>query len=452
MNEPTLSLQNRLTLLVLCTVLLFGGIAGYESYKNALHEADELFDAQLAQFAQSLLSVATDLDDDRAAPLPPAKHKYQRDFVFAIWATDEEPARILLRSSSEFTLSAHDLPREKFSNGEWNGDHWRFYRQYDEERGIDVLVGQSDEVRNDLAGEVAWHNVKPFLLGLPVLAIFSILAIRFGLKPLRQLAESLRQLTPEQLAPVKMEAVPKEITPVLDALNSLLARTAGVIENERRFTADAAHELRTPLAALQAQLQAAQLATDGAERAESLAKSLQGTERMSHLVGQLLTLSRLDELTAPALLEPLDLVALAQSCSAELAPQALARNISLELDAGAPVTVSASEELLRIMLRNLLDNAIRYTPPGGHVTISLGLAANDEAALTIADSGIGVAAEQVRLLGKRFSRLDPSGAEGVGLGLSIVLRIAALHRANVEFRPAAGHSGLAVSVRFPRSR
>src|SRR3970282_2296966 len=103
-NKPTLSLQNRLTLLVLCTVLLFGGIAGYESYKNALDEADELFDAQLAQFAQSLLSVATDLDDDRSAPLPPAKHKYQRNFVFAIWATGEEPARLLLRSSNEFDL------------------------------------------------------------------------------------------------------------------------------------------------------------------------------------------------------------------------------------------------------------------------------------------------------------------------------------------------------------
>ena len=452
MNKPTLSLQNRLTLLVLCTVLLFGGIAGYESYKNALDEADELFDAQLAQFAQSLLSVATDLDDDRAAPLPPAKHKYQRNFVFAIWATDEEPARLLLRSSNEFDLPPHDLPSEKFSDVEWNDNHWRFYRQYEEKRGIDVLVGQSDKVRKDLASEVAWHNVKPFLFGLPVLALLAILAVRFGLKPLRQLTRSLRRLSPEQLAPVKMEAVPEEIAPLLEALNSLLARTAGMIENERRFTADSAHELRTPLAALRAQLQAAQLATNETERAESLAKSLQGTERMSHLVGQLLTLSRLDELNAPALLEPLDLVALTQSCSAELAPQALARNIALELNAETPVTVSASEELLRIMLRNLLDNAIRYTPQGGHVTIDLRLAASQEASLAITDSGTGVAADKMPLLGKRFSRLDPSGAEGVGLGLSIVLRIAALHRAIVEFRPADGHSGLTVSVRFPRIR
>ena len=449
MGKPTLSLQNRLTMLVLCAVLLFGGIAGYESYKNALHEADELFDAQLAQFAQSLLTVATDLDDGQALPLPPPAHKYQQDFAFEIWATDETPARALLRSNREFALHERRLPKEKFSSGEWNGKNWRFYRQHDKERGIDVLVGQSDAVRNELAGEVAWHNVTPFLFGLPLLAIFSILAIRFGLKPLRQLTESLQRLSPEQLELVKMKTVPEEIVPVLEALNNLLARTAGLIENERRFTADAAHELRTPLAALQAQLQAAQLSTSDTERGECLAKSLQGTERMSHLVGQLLTLSRLDELTAPALLESVDLVELTRSCSAELAPQALAKNISLELGAEFPLRVQASEELLRILLRNLLDNAIRYTPQGGQVVIGLSPDENHAATLEIVDSGIGVDEEQLALLGKRFNRLNSSGPEGVGLGLSIVLRIAALHRANVEFRQAIGYGGLAVTVRFP---
>lgn len=444
MSRQTMSIQSRLTLLLLGAVLLFGAIAGYESYKNALHEADELFDAQLAQFAQSLLSVATDLDDDRAAPLPRRAHKYQQNFVFAVWANEDGEKRMLLRSSSDFTLPVQQFTEEKFSDGEWNGKHWRFYRQYDEARGIDVLAGQSDAVRKELAREVALHNVTPFLFGLPVLALFAILAIRFGLSPLRRLTESLQQLSPEQLTAVKLDSAPKEITPVVGALNNLLVRTADVLENERRFTADAAHELRTPIAALQSQIQAAGLATDEAERAECLAKSLRGTERMSHLVGQLLTLSRLDELGAPALLEPLDLAELTRSCSAELAPLALAKHITLELNAESPVTVYASEELLRILLRNLLDNAIRYTPQDGCVTISI-----KERTLTITDSGIGVAADKLPLLGQRFSRLDPWGPEGVGLGLSIVLRIAALHRANAEFRPAEGHSGLAVSVRFP---
>lgn len=165
----------------------------------------------------------------------------------------------------------------------------------------------------------------------------------------------------------------------------------------------------------------------------------------------MLTLSRLDELTAPALLESVDLVELTRSCSAELAPQALARNISLELGAESPLRVHASEELLRILLRNLLDNAIRYTPQGEQVVICLSSEENHAATLEIVDSGIGVDEGKLALLGKRFNRLNSSGPEGVGLGLSIVLRIAALHRANVEFRQAAGHSGLAVTVRFPQT-
>ncbi|MDZ4201243.1 MAG: ATP-binding protein [Gallionella sp.] len=448
MKKPTLSLQTRLTLLVLGSVLLFGTLAGYESYKNALHEADELFDAQLAQFAQSLMLVANDLDDDRTASLPPSAHKYRQEFVFEIWATEDGETRLLLRSNEDFSLPARDFPEEEFSNGTWNGRHWRFYRQRDPEREIDVLVGQSDKARNELAREVAWHNITPFLFGLPLLGLLSLLAIRLGLKPLRDLALSLRKLSPEQLAPVEMHAAPQEITPVLEALNGLLARTAGMMENERRFTADAAHELRTPLAALQAQLQAAQLAADAGERNHSLGQAMQGTHRMSHLVGQLLTLSRLDEQQALRLLEPVDLLALTQTCSAELAPQALVRDITLEVTTDTAITVSAAEDLLHIMLRNLLDNAIRYTPQGGQIKITLHPAAHHAATLTITDSGSGVAEAQLPLLGKRFSRLASSGTEGVGLGLSIVLRIAALHGARVEFRNEE-QGGLTVSVHFP---
>lgn len=446
MSRRTMSIQSRLTLLLLGAVLLFGILAGFESHKNALHEADELFDAQLVQFAHSLLSVSTDLDDDHAARKLPSAHKYQQNFVFEVWSDDEGERRVLLRSDETVDLNGLDLPEKKIKNRTWKGDDWRFYHLRDPRRRIEVLAGQNDKVRDELAREVAWHNVTPFLFGLPVLALFILIAIRFGLRPLNKLTASLQRLQPEQLRTIEPGATPAEITPVVDALNSLLTRTAGVIENERRFTADAAHELRTPIAALQAQIQAAQLATSDAERGECLQKSLQGTERMSHLVGQLLTLSRLDELSAPALLEPLNLTELARACSAELAPPALDKNIALELHADSAMTVRASEELLRILLRNLLDNAIRYTPRGGQVSIKVA-----QNTLTITDSGCGVAADDLPLLGQRFNRLDRAAQDGVGLGLSIVQRIAALHGATVEFSLPAGHSGLAVTVRFPAS-
>lgn len=453
MSSPNTSLQTRLTLLVLGTVLLFGLLAGYESYKNALLEADEIFDAQLAQFAQSLMIVAAhaDVDDDEPTEqMPPHVHKYQQALAFQVWSTHDKSPRLLLRSDNVAGMNTAQIPVLGFSSGEWQGEHWRYYRQRDEKRGVDVLVGQNNQARNDLAQEVAWHNVAPFLFGLPVLALFAILAIRFGLRPLRKLTDSLGQLTPEQLNPVTLPNAPKEIAPVVAALNNLLGRIARTIENERRFTADASHELRTPLAALQAQVQAAQLSSNESERNDSLAKALQGAERMAHLVGQLLTLSRLDELSSPDF-KPVNLAALTEECCAELGGNALAKNIEISFTPQADPTLSGSADMLRILLRNLLDNAIRYTPVGGRVEVVLRLTEARQPELEIADSGIGVADEKIALLGQRFNRISPNAADGVGLGLSIAQRIAEIHHARITFDRAAGLGGLSVRITFPLS-
>lgn len=446
------SLQTRLTLLVLCSVLLFGLLAGYESYKNALLEADELFDAQLAQFAQNLLVVAThtDSDDEQTEPMPPLVHKYQQTLAFQVWNTNKQHPRILLRSNNISGMAFAQIPAEGYSGGEWQGEHWRYYRQRDEQRGLDVLVGQNDRVRDELASEVAWHNIAPFLFGLPVLALFAVLAVRFGLRPLHKLTDTLRQLTPEQLTPVTLHDAPTEIAPVVEALNSLLRRIARTMDNERRFTADASHELRTPLAALQAQIQAAQLAGDETERNESLGKALLGAERMAHLIEQLLILSRLDELSFPIALEPVNLAELGQECCAKLGAQALAKNIDISLSTGADAAIDGAPDLLRILLRNLLDNAIRYTPQGGRIEVLLRSTNEQQIELEIADSGIGVADEQLALLGQRFNRISPNFADGVGLGLSIAQRIAEIHHTQLVFNRAGGLGGLSVKVGFRR--
>ncbi|MBI5436128.1 MAG: sensor histidine kinase N-terminal domain-containing protein [Nitrosomonadales bacterium] len=450
MRLQNTSLQTRLTLLVLGTVLLFSLLAGYESYKNALHEADEIFDAQLAQFAQSLVVLSATFDDEQAEPMPPPVHKYQQTLAFQVWITDKQPPRILLRSNNISSMLPAQTPAEGFSSGEWQGERWRYFRLRDKQRGFDVLVGQNDKARSDLAQKVAWHNTAPFLFGLPLLALFVMLAIYFGLRPLRKLTESLRQLSPEQLSPVTVHDTPKEIAPVIDALNSLLGRIARTIENERRFTADASHELRTPLAALHAQVQAAQLSASESERKECLVKALQGADRMAHLVGQLLTLSRLDELSSPINLEPVNLAELTRECCAELGENALSKNIEIGFSPEAHPALSGSPDMLRIMLRNLLDNAIRYTPQGGHVEAALHPTDDgQQVELEIADSGIGVAGEQLALLGQRFSRINPGMADGVGLGLSIVQRIAEIHRAKITFNHATALGGLSVKVCFP---
>lgn len=454
MSMSKISLQARLTLLVLVAVLLFGLSAGYESYKSATHEADEIFDAQLAQVAQSLALLATTFEDEHTDPMPPPIHKYQQSLAFQVWhdEDDDEGQRILLRSYNASEMLPASMPPEGFSNSKGLKARWRYFHLRDSNHGIDVLVGQDDKARSELAREVAWHNIIPFLFGLPVLALFTMLAVYLGLQPLRKLTESLHQLTPEQLAPVDAQGAPREVVPVINALNSLLERINRTIENERRFTADASHELRTPIAALKAQVQAAQLSDNKTERMECLANALQGANRMSHLIEQLLTLSKLDETLSLAGAEVLNLALLAQECCAEVGMNALGRNIEIELSAETEPVIAGSTDMLRIMLRNLLDNAIRYSPEGGRVLVTLSTASDGRADLEIADSGEGVSDESLAQLGERFNRLGQSGESGVGLGLSIVRRIAEIHHAKVVFSRSAALGGLSVKISFPLQR
>jgi two-component system sensor histidine kinase QseC len=449
MNFRQLSLQARLVALMLVAVTLFGLLAGYESYKNALQEVDEIFDAQLAQLGQTLLAVASHADDDETEDTGPAVHKYQRTMAFQVWATEKDTPRLLLHSGAAPEALPDPLPPEGFSEGPWQGKKWRYYRQRDDRRNLEVIVGQTDVARTELAREVAWHNVAPFLFGLPLLAFAALMAISFGLRPLHKLAQELDLRSPERLDPIHLDDTPLEIQPVLNALGQLLTRVAGTLENERRFTSDAAHELRTPLAALRAQVQAAMLTENSAERLESLHKALQGMDRMSHLVGQLLTLARLDELSASTHLEPVDLAAVTRECCAELGPGALARNIDLELNGEDSVPISGSPDLLRVLVRNLLDNAIRYTPEGGQIVVTIRTLKNSAYQLEVCDNGPGVSAEQLTQMGQRFGRFSPTLADGVGLGLSIAQRIAEIHRARIAFSHATAAGGLRVSAEFP---
>ncbi|MHB9119589.1 MAG: ATP-binding protein [Burkholderiales bacterium] len=451
MSFRRMSLQARLVALMLAAMVLFGLLAGYESYENAMQEADELFDAQLAQNAQTLLAVATHGDDDdREEDIGPGVHKYQQAMLFQVWATDESVPRLVLRSSNAPRNLLDPMPPPGFSNGTWQGERWRYYRQKDERRALETVVGQGDRARHELAGEVAWHNLLPFLLGLPLLGLAALAAIGFGLRPLRKLAQEVSLRSPDRLDPIRLGEMPREIAPVVESLNKLLDRVAATLENERRFTADAAHELRTPLAALRAQAQAALLADDPAEQRKSLSMALQGADRMNHLVDQLLTLARLDALAPSDRFADVDLAAVVRKCCAEAGTEALAKKIDLELDADRIPPIAGSADLLPILVRNLLDNAIRYTPAGGRVVVAICME-DGSVSLDVADSGPGVPDAQLASLGRRFSRLNPDKTEGVGLGLSIVLRIAAIHRAPVAFARASETGGLKVSISFGES-
>lgn len=306
---------------------------------------------------------------------------------------------------------------------------------------------ERDEVRDDLRHELDEHFIEalltPLLFGLPLLGAWIWFATWRGLRPLDEVAAELGKRAPERLDPVVPVAAPREVRPLLEALNALFARVDQAMEKERGFTADAAHELRTPLAAIATQAQVAARARDAAERDHALAQLTASARRASHLVEQLLTLARLDPAAGLPVAE-LRLDTLAAEVCADHGAAALEKNIALELDAPVPVRLLANDAMLRILLRNLLDNAVRYTPAGGKV--SVGVTAG---MLTVSDSGPGIPPAQRADALRRLHRLAGQDIEGSGLGLSIVARIAELHGAHLELTDGIGEPGLTVQVTFP---
>lgn len=439
----SLSLRRRLLLSVLGgTALCWFVIAGF-SFFDAHHEIDEIFDAQLAQAAQTLLAIAAHGDDEIAEDTAGIAHKYQRKLRFQIRNDDGE---LMLRSPNAPTTPMAD--RDGFSDDKREGSHWRYFSQWDERRKIQVQVGEDHAVRDELILHIAARLLLPLAVGLPVLAVLVWAAIGHGLRPLTTVAGQIAQRHPEHLQPVHPGAGPTEIQPLVDALNRLLQRIGQTLDNERRFTADAAHELRTPLAALQAQLQVAQRASSDAERSHALGQLGIGIERSTRLVGQLLTLARLDPQRALDESQRIDLAAVVREVCAELGPQALAKRQVLELDAAATLPVAGNADLLGMLVRNLLDNALRYTPAGGKILVRTA-GATDMAQVRVSDNGPGIPHGERQQVFRRFHRLAGQNDTGSGLGLSIVQRVVELHRGHVAIEDGLDGSGTTVVVSLP---
>jgi two-component system sensor histidine kinase QseC len=315
------------------------------------------------------------------------------------------------------------------------------------------------------------------VVALPLLALAVAWAVHHGVAPLRSLGTSLAQRGPQDLQPVTVADAPVEMLPMLDALNRLFGRITELMESERRFTADAAHELRTPIAVIRMQAQVALGEPDDARRRHALQATLLGCDRATRLVEQLLTLSRLEAGATPAL-HPVDLTALVRSVLSDVALQALHKQQELEFiapdeaarDASSPeleqptavaaagasgvqspspaCIVEADPTLLGVLVRNLADNAIRYSPRGARVRITLGLGASGPR-LCVEDSGPGLSEAHRARIGERFFRVLGSGEGGSGLGWSIVRRIAAVHGAALKLDRSAELGGLAVDVTWP---
>ncbi|MGB4225055.1 MAG: ATP-binding protein [Candidatus Dechloromonas phosphoritropha] len=430
--------------------LLLGGVAAawlvtmVFSYIDAHHQVDKLFDAQLAQAAQTLLALASHDEGDDIDDLGDAGHKNQRRLRFQIWRAD---GKLLMRSKNapKTALTATD----GFSETRDRKDRWRHYSQWNDDHSLQVQVSENHHIRDELIAHIAWRLLFPALFGLPLIGLWVWVATRQGLSSLDGIARQIASRAPQQLQPLTPAAAPEEIRTMLEALNGLFQRVETALETERRFTADAAHELRTPLAALQAQVQVALRARDSSERDRSLAQLQSGLTRASHLVDQMLQLARLDPESGLPDPQPVDLAVLAEAVCADLGQQILDKDLDFALAAAPGCIVTGQAEWLRVLIRNLIDNAIRYTPTGGSLRVQVAVA-NGQSRLSVSDSGPGIPAGDREAVLRRFHRLNrgehPTGS---GLGLAIVARIAELHGADLEFAAGENAQGLQVTATWP---
>ncbi len=438
------SLRRRLLFLLSGTVLAAWLATAAFTYFDARKEIGEMLDAHLAQSAGLVAAqLEHEIDDDHGARLP-RQYKHERKIAFQVW---DRKGRLRLRSASAPEVQLQNQS-EGYGDAVIDGKRWRIFSRWDESRRYLVQVGERYELRDELAQSVASHLLHPLYFALPALALLIWLAVGAGLAPLAGVAREVSRRAPDNLVPLDASHAPREISPLIAALNALFDRLRTSLEQERRFTADAAHELRTPLAAVKTQAQVALGATGDAERGRALANVVSGTDRAAHLVEQLLVLARLDPQTALPPGQTVELHALAQQGVAEIAPAAAARGVEVGLAPGEAAPVAGDAVLLAVLLRNLLDNAVRYTPAGGEVEVAVRIT-DAGVSLAVVDNGPGIAEAERGRVFERFHRVLGTGEEGSGLGLSIVSRIADLHRAGVSLGTGSDGRGLRVEVAFP---
>jgi two-component system sensor histidine kinase QseC len=330
-----------------------------------------------------------------------------------------------------------------------DGAQWRVFATQLKARSVQVFVGEKTESRQAILWAVMRSMLGPLLLALPLLALAGFWSVRRGLGPLRELSHTVARRLPNTDVPLDSDGLPTELQPMAQALNTLFERIGRMVELERRFTADAAHELRTPIAAIRAQAQVALGACeDVAQRTHALQSTLAGCDRASRLVDQLLTLARLEASTAAAWVD-VDVAQVARCVVAQLAPSALARQQRLELRALAPVLQPGDDALMGVLIRNIVDNALRYSPPGAEICIEVSLK-DGSTCLLVEDSGPGMSEAQLQRLGERFYRVLGNDASGSGLGWSIIHRLAAVFGAHFAVGRSQRLGGLSVEVRWPR--
>jgi two-component system, OmpR family, sensor histidine kinase QseC len=449
--KAPMSLQRRLLLYLLISAPLVWAVALLVSGHRARLEVNELFDTELIRLARQTQATLGRGGGDGAEPAPYQPGSGQsgeadvRDLALAVWAPD---GRLLL-SDREGVLLPRRPSASGFVDDQLDGEPWRVYYLQSFQGESLVAVGQKVEEREELVYNLIGSQLLPWLLMLPVLLGAMAWAVRRALAPVHHLAAEVQARSADDLQPVAPAQVPAELAPLVAAMNGLFGRIEDTLERERRFTADAAHELRTPLAALRAQWDVLGRSEDGPARTQAASRVGAGLDRMERLVTQMLALTRVESASQLPRQAEVHWPEVVEEVFSDCLPLAERRRIELGCEwpaSGAPpLPLRGDPALLTLLLRNLVDNAVRYAPEGSAVLLGF-----ETDRLWVANDGPPLSAPERARLGERFHRPDGNAEGGSGLGVSIVQRIATLHGLAVAFGPRADGQGVqAVLSRAP---
>ena len=433
------SLRARLLVFVLLAILATAVLQAVLAYRAARAEADQIFDYHMQQTALSLRAGLPQAMATGVIPVPSEEQDF--DFVLQIWTLDG--VRVFESAARA------ELPQRAVLGFDDVGAHGTRYRVYSlQARSLVIQVAQDMSVRQRMAGSLALRTALPILLLAPLLMLLVGWVVSRSLAPVARVQRQVAQRQADDLTEVAETGLPDEVRPLVQELNGLLRRVALAFDTQQRFVADAAHELRSPLAALKLQVQGLQRAPDEAARERALERLGSGIDRATRLIEQLLVLARQQASAASGVPpEPVSLDDLLRSAVSDMAPTAQSRGIDIGLAQADAGQVNGHAEALRILARNLLENAVKYTPSGGRVDAALRAEAGT-LVLSVEDSGPGIPeAERARVL-DRFVRLPGTPSTGSGLGLAIVKAVADLHGATLRLDASPALGGLRVRVAF----
>lgn len=434
-----ISIRRRLLLWSLPALLVTGLLASVATYFDAREEIDELSDQHMRQIALILLQQIPRPDIPHTLPAHDDTEE-ESQLVTQLW----DKNGTLLYSSLRVSPMPH-YPTQGFATENWHNQPWRIYTAHN--NTLAVQIAQPMHARQEITSEISLRMLTPIAVLIPTLALVIWIAVGQGLSPLRRLTSELGRRNALSLQPLPVDTLPLEIQPLAMALNDLLQRLDEALTHQRQFIADAAHELRTPLTAVNLQAQIVERAQNSAESAAAMHTLKLGIARSIHLVQQLLTMARLEPEAVQRPFVELDLEALAKQVLTDYAPLAHAKNIDCGLAHSEPASIMGDTDSLRILLGNLIDNAIHHTPAGGRIDVSIHTD-HQQILLEVQDNGCGIPAEERTRVFDRFYRRIGNNAPGSGLGLAIVKRIAEHHHAEITLGEGVGHTGLKVTLKF----